>query len=62
MGNFKINFQLERLIKYTPEGNKDKELLPILIDKLDKQIRLLNDAIAKAEFDCIVSSSSIIIY
>ena len=48
-------FQLERLHKNTPEGNLDIDLLPTVIERLDNQIKKLNDAIASAEFQSIVS-------
>ena len=49
--------QLERLHKNTPSGNEDIDLLPEVIDRLDQQIKQLNDAIAGAEFQSIVSSN-----
>ena len=49
-------FKLERLLKHTPEGNEDLNLLPEVISKLDEQIKKLNDSIAAAEFQSIVST------
>ena len=49
-------FKLERLLKHTPEGNEDLNLLPEVISKLDDQIKKLNDSIAAAEFQSIVST------
>ena len=50
--------KLERLHKNTPADNVDIELLPIVIQRLDLQIKKLNDAIAQAEFQSIVSTLS----
>ena len=47
---------MERLLKHTPEGNEDLKLLPEVISKLDEQIKKLNDSIAAAEFQSIVST------
>ena len=47
---------MERLLKHTPEGNDDLILLPEVISKLDEQIKKLNDSIAAAEFQSIVST------
>ena len=53
--SYKHFLQLERLHKNTPVGNEDVDLLPEVIERLDNQIKQLNDAIAGAEFQSIVS-------
>jgi len=52
----RLKLQLERLLKHTPEGNEDLIILPEVISKLDEQIKKLNDSIAAAEFQSIVST------